>query len=150
MWKFFFSSVTPSILWIGTISDRFIFPITWKCVRHESRGWFPGCPRTSRSWNWAPGFLLPRCQSRSRRCPAAQRTGGGNISGGVVVVVVVFILTKIIMTIHKSHHHLTSLLIENSPPAIVGLWAGSQEWVLLFRSCSGRECQLNWARWWWW
>ena len=46
---------------------------------------------------------------------------GENISGGVVVVVVVFILTKIIMTIHKSHHHLTSLSIENSPPAIVGL-----------------------------
>ena len=49
---------------------------------------------------------------------------GENISGGVIVVVVVFILTKIIMIIHKSHHHptcLTSLSIENSPPAIVGL-----------------------------
>ena len=49
---------------------------------------------------------------------------GENISEGVivVVVVVVFILTQIIMTINKSHHHhLTSLSIENSPPAIVGL-----------------------------
>ena len=44
---------------------------------------------------------------------------GENISGGVVVVVV-FILTKIIMIIHHPTH-LTSLSIENSPPAIVGL-----------------------------
>ena len=119
--RLFFFSIFYHVLTIHTLF------LTWKCAQHGSRGQSRGCRHTSRSWSSAQGSLLPRCRSQSRRCLAAQRT---ERNLGIWDLWEWFCLT--------------SLSMEKSPPAMVGLWAGSQVWVRLFRSCSGKECQLNW------